>query len=151
MKIDSQSLESLFAPIIEGLGYDLWGIEYRSSQKHAHVKIFIDHADGITLDHCSEVSQQISAMLDVEDPISVPYTLEISSPGIERPLLKLEHYRRYIGAEIKVRLSWALEGRKNFKGELTAVEDDDITISLDSEEVSFSIDAVKRAHLIYQH
>ena len=126
---------------------------YRVSQltKTAHVKIFIDHADGITLDHCSEVSQQISAMLDVEDPISVPYTLEISSPGIERPLLKLEHYRRYIGAEIKVRLSWALEGRKNFKGELTAVEDDDITISLDSEEVSFSIDAVKRAHLIYQH
>ena len=151
MTIDSQSLESLFAPVIAGLGYDLWGIEYRSSLKHAHVKIFIDHEDGITLDHCSEVSQQISALLDVEDPINVPYTLEVSSPGVERPLLKLEHYRRYVGTEIKVRLTWALEGRKNFRGELTAVEADDITLSVDSEEVSFSIDAVKRAHLIYQH
>lgn len=151
MKIDSQSLESLFAPVVEALGCCLWGIEFRSSQKHAHVKIFIDHEDGITLDQCSEVSQQISAVLDVEDPISVPYTLEVSSPGIERPLLKLEHYRRYLGSQIKVRLTWALEGRKNFTGELITVEDDDITIATDSEEVSFSVDAVKRAHLIYQH
>ena len=149
MGVDSQSLESLFDPIVTGLGYQLWGIEYRSSQKHALIKIFIDHEDGVTLDHCSEVSHQVSAVLDLEDPIAVPYTLEVSSPGVERPLLKLEHYKRYIGSQIKVRLTWALEGRKNFKGELIKIESDDITILADDVEVSFSIDVIKRAHLIY--
>ncbi len=149
MRVDSQSLESLFDPIVTGLGYQLWGIEYRSSQKHALIKIFIDHEDGVTLDHCSEVSHQVSAILDVEDPITVPYTLEVSSPGVERPLLKLAHYQRYIGSEIKVRLIWALDGQKNFKGELLRVESDNITMLADEVEVSFSIDTIKRAHLIY--
>ena len=149
MRVDSQTLESLFDPIISGLGYQLWGIEYRSSQKHALMKIYIDHEDGVTLDHCSEVSHHVSAVLDVEDPIAVPYTLEVSSPGVERPLLKLAHYQRYLGSEIKVRLAWALEGRKNFRGELTKVELDNITMMVDDVEVSFSVDAVKRAHLIY--
>jgi ribosome maturation factor RimP len=139
----------LFDPIVTGLGYQLWGIEYRSSQKHALIKIFIDHEDGVTLDHCSEVSHQVSAILDVEDPITVPYTLEVSSPGVERPLLKLAHYQRYIGSEIKVRLIWALDGQKNFKGELLRVESDNITMLADEVEVSFSIDTIKRAHLIY--
>ena len=149
MRVDSQSLESLFDPIVTGLGYQLWGIEYRSSQKHALIKIFIDHEDGVTLDHCSEVSHQVSAILDVEDPITVSYTLEVSSPGVERPLLKLAHYQRYIGSEIKVRLIWALDGQKNFKGELLRVESDNITMLADEVEVSFSIDTIKRAHLIY--
>lgn len=149
MRVDSQTLESLFDPIVTGLGYQLWGIEYRSSQKHALIKIFIDHENGVTLDHCSEVSHQVSAVLDVEDPIAVPYTLEVSSPGVERPLLKLAHYQRYLGSEIKVRLTWALEGRKNFKGELIRVESDNITMLVDNLEVSFSVDAVKRANLIY--
>ena len=149
MRVDSQSLESLFDPIVTGLGYQLWGIEYRSSQKHALIKIFIDHEDGVTLDHCSEVSHQVSAILDVEDPITVPYTLEVSSPGVERPLLKLAHYQRYIGSQIKVRLIWALDGQKNFKGELLRVESDNITMLADEAEVSFSIDTIKRAHLIY--
>jgi len=149
LRVDSQSLESLFDPIVTGLGYQLWGIEYRSSQKHALIKIFIDHEDGVTLDHCSEVSHQVSAILDVEDPITVPYTLEVSSPGVERPLLKLAHYQRYIGSEIKVRLIWALDGQKNFKGELLRVESDNITMLADEVEVSFSIDTIKRAHLIY--
>ena len=149
MRVDSQTLESLFDPIVTGLGYQLWGIEYRSSQKHALIKIFIDHENGVTLDHCSEVSHQVSAVLDVEDPIAVPYTLEVSSPGVERPLLKLAHYQRYLGSEIKVRLTWALEGRKNFKGELIKVESDNITMLVDNLEVSFSVDAVKRANLIY--
>ncbi len=149
MRVDSQTLESLFDPIITGLGYQLWGLEYRSSQRHALIKIYIDHEDGVTLDHCSEVSHQVSAVLDVEDPIAVPYTLEVSSPGVERPLLKLAHYQRYLGFEIKVRLAWALEGRKNFKGELIGIESDNIIMMVDGLEVSFSIDAVKRAHLIY--
>ena len=88
MKLDPEGLETLLGPIVEGLGFTLWGVEFRSSQKHAHLKVFIDHKDGITVDHCSDVSHQISGVLDVEDPINVPYTLEVSSPGIDRPLMK---------------------------------------------------------------
>ena len=149
MKIDSIGLEALFAPIIEGLGYSLWGVELRSSQKHAHVKIFIDHDDGITVDDCSEVSHQISGVLDVEDPISVAYTLEVSSPGVERPLMKLEHYKKYIGNIIKVRLSWAVNERKNYLGMLKNVSDDEIVMEVDQQKVEFPFNAVKRANLIY--
>ena len=149
MKIDSIGLEALIAPIVEGLGYSLWGVELRSSQKHAHVKIFIDHDDGITVDDCSEVSHQISGVLDVEDPISVAYTLEVSSPGVERPLMKLEHYNKYIGNIIKVRLSWAVNERKNYLGMLKNVSDDEIVMEVDQQKVEFPFNAVKRANLIY--
>ena len=149
MKLDSQSLESLCAPIVEGLGFELWGVEFRSSQKHAHVKVYIDHQDGITVDNCSDVSHQISGVLDVEDPISVPYTLEVSSPGLERPLMKIEHFERYVGQKIKVRLSWAVEDRKNLNGELIKVEGEEITVLMEGEEFIFPINAVKRANLIY--
>ena len=147
--MDSNSLEAMFLPIVEGLGFILWGVEFRSSQKHAHIKIFIDHDDGITVDHCSDVSHQISGILDVEDPISVPYTLEVSSPGLERPLLKIEHFNKYVGHLIKVRLTWAVEDRKNFLGTLTKVNEQDITIEVDGNSFEFPFNSVKRAHLIY--
>lgn len=149
MQLDSQSLEALCAPVVEGMGFELWGIEFRSSQKHAHVKVFIDHKDGITVDHCSDVSHQISGVLDVEDPISVPYTLEVSSPGLERPLMNIGHFKKYIGQDIKVRLTWAIEGRKNLNGKIEKVVDDNITIMMDGEEFEFPASAVKRANLIY--
>ncbi|MEM7298308.1 MAG: ribosome maturation factor RimP [Pseudomonadota bacterium] len=149
VKLDSQSLEALCAPVVNGLGFELWGVEFRSSQKHAHVKVFIDHEDGITVDNCSDVSHQISGVLDVEDPISVPYTLEVSSPGLERPLMKVEHFEKYIDEEVKVRLSWAVEDRKNLNGKLIKVEEDEITILMENQEFEFPISAVKRANLIY--
>ena len=150
MKLDSDGLAALFAPIVEGLGFTLWGVEYRHSQHHALVKVFIDHEDGITVDNCSDVSHQISGILDVEDPINVAYTLEVSSPGVERPLMKKEHFVKYIGQEIKVRLSWAVNERKNFLGKLTQVENEDITVNVDGELFELPLNAVKRANLIYR-
>ena len=149
MKLDSDGLESLFAPIVQGLGFSLWGVALRSSQYHALVRIFIDHDDGITVDNCSEVSHQLSGILDVEDPISVAYTLEVSSPGLERPLMKLEHFQQYVGHTIKVRLSWAVQERKNFLGTLAKIDDEDITMEVDGEIIEFPLNAVKRANLIY--
>ena len=149
MKLDSDGLTALFAPIVEGLGFILWGVDYRHSQHHALVKIYIDHEDGITVDNCSEVSHQISGILDVEDPISVAYTLEVSSPGVERPLMKQEHYQMYVGQDIKVRLSWAINERKNYLGTLTQVGDEDITVKVDGELFELPLNAVKRANLIY--
>ena len=150
MKLDSDGLAALFAPIVEGLGFTLWGVEYRHSQHHALVKVYIDHEDGITVDNCSDVSHQISGILDVEDPINVAYTLEVSSPGVERPLMKKEHFLKYIGQEIKVRLSWAVNERKNFLGKLTQVENEDITVNVDGELFELPLNAVKRANLIYR-
>ena len=150
MKLDSDGLATLFTPIVEGLGFTLWGVEYRHSQHHALVKVYIDHEDGITVDNCSDVSHQISGILDVEDPINVAYTLEVSSPGVERPLMKKEHFLKYIGQEIKVRLSWAVNERKNFLGKLTQVENEDITVNVDGELFELPLNAVKRANLIYR-
>ena len=150
VKLDSDGLATLFTPIVEGLGFTLWGVEYRHSQHHALVKVFIDHEDGITVDNCSDVSHQISGILDVEDPINVAYTLEVSSPGVERPLMKKEHFVKYIGQVIKVRLSWAVNERKNFLGKLTQVENEDITVNVDGELFELPLNAVKRANLIYR-
>ena len=149
MGADPEGLESLLLPAIEGLGFRLWGVDYRSSPKHAHLKIFIDHDDGIQVDDCSAVSHQVAGVLDVEDPITVAYTLEVSSPGIERPLMKLEHYQLYIGKEVKIRLTWSVNDRKNFLGTLVRVEGDEIVIAVDGEEFSFPVNAVKRANLVY--
>lgn len=151
MKLDSDSLESLLVPTVQGLGFTLWGVELRSSQKHAYLKIFIDHEAGITVDNCSEVSHQVSGVLDVEDPISMPYTLEVSSPGVERPLMKVEHFEKYIGKEVKVRLSWAVKNRKNLIGTLTEVSKEDITINSDGEKIEFPFNAIKRANLVYMN
>lgn len=148
MKLDPEGLEGILKPVVEGLGFTLWGLEYRSSQKHAHLKVFIDHKDGITVDDCSDVSHQVSGVLDVEDPINVPYTLEVSSPGIDRPLMKLDHFEKYIGSTIKVRLSWAINNRKNLLGTLVEVEADEIVLEQDGEHVKFPFNAIKRANLM---
>ena len=136
-------------PAIEGLGFRLWGVDYHRSPKHAHLKIFIDHDDGIQVDDCSAVSHQVAGVLDVEDPITVAYTLEVSSTGIERPLMKLQHFQLYIGKEVKVRLTWAVNNRKNFLGTLVRVDGDEVVIAVDGEEFSFPVNAVKRANLVY--
>lgn len=149
MNLDSASMESLLSPIAEGLGYVLWGVEFRSSQKHALLKVFIDSEDGITADDCSAVSHQISGLLDVEDPIDVPYTLEVSSPGIARPLMKIAHFEQYIGSPVKVRLSWAVNDRKNLVGKITQVQADEIVMEVEGQEFTFPFNAVKRANLIF--
>jgi ribosome maturation factor RimP len=149
VKLDSDGLEALFAPIVQGLGFDLWGVQLRSSENHAHVKIFIDHDDGITVENCSDVSHQISGIMDVEDPISVAYTLEVSSPGLDRLLMKREHFEKYVGMEIKVRLGWAVQERRNFLGILTKLDEENIIMTVDGELVEFPLNAVKRANLIY--
>ncbi len=150
MKLDADGLTALLTPIVQGLGFTLWGVEYRHSQNHAIVKVYIDHEDGITVDDCSDVSHQISGVLDVEDPISVAYTLEVSSPGVERPLMKQEHFLKYVGEDIKVRLSWAVNERKNFLGKLTHVDEENFKIQVDGELYELPLNAVKRANLIYK-
>ena len=99
---DPFGIVPIVEPVIVGMGYDFWGLECQISANTAQVRIFIDKDEGITLDDCSRVSQQLSAVLDVEDPVEVPYTLEISSPGINRKLFTTEQMQRSVGSQVKV-------------------------------------------------
>ena len=145
-----QQLVEMFAPIISALGYELVGIEYISQGKHSIVRVFIDSAKGINLDDCQQVSQQISGILDVEDPIAGEYSLEVSSPGTQRPLFTIEHYVQFIGQPVFLRFYGMVEKRRKLKGHIISVDGSNITISeLDTElEFVIDVDDIDKAHLI---
>ena len=145
---DPFGIVPVIEPIIVGMGYDFWGLECQSGVKTAHVRIYIDRQEGVTLDDCSRVSQQLSAVLDVEDPIQVPYTLEISSPGINRPLFSAEQMKGVIGSKVKIKTLWAIEERKNFSGTLEEVGDENIMVNVEgSNFFSVPLNAIKNAKL----
>lgn len=125
---DPFSLAPILEPVVVGMGYEFWGMECQTGVNSAQVRIYIDSKEGVSLDDCSRVSKQLSAVLDVEDPIEIAYTLEISSPGINRPLFKLEQLQDQIGNKVKVKTQWPLDGQRNFKGILIAVSDNEIEI-----------------------
>lgn len=140
-------LEELIAPVVESMGYELWGCECRMGDNTAFVRVYIDHEAGITLDDCSQVSHQLSGFLDVEDPIKTAYTLEISSPGLDRPLLRAEHYERYSGEKVKIKLKWPVEGRRNFSGALRGLEDDQVIVEVDKQLYYLPYDAIDKSRL----
>lgn len=142
-------LEQMIRPAIEALGFELVGIEQVSQGRHSLLRIYIDHEDGIIVDQCADVSRQVSAVLDVEDPIHGEYTLEVSSPGIERPLFTLAQFAKFIGQRVDLRLHLPVEGRRHFKGELLAVEGDEISIELaEDESLTCTMDDIDKAKLI---
>lgn len=145
-----QQLVEMFAPTVSALGYELVGIEYISQGKHSIVRIFIDADTGVNLEDCQVVSRQISGILDVEDPIKGEYSLEVSSPGTERPLFTIAHYEQFIGKAVSLRFHGMVEKRRKLKGHIVAVEDDKITISELGTELEFILDVndIEKAHLI---
>ncbi|WP_136681631.1 ribosome maturation factor RimP [Neptunomonas sp. XY-337] len=143
-------IQELIQPSVEALGCDLWGVDYLSQGKHTTLRIYIDKEDGVTVDDCAAVSHQVSGVLDVEDPINGEYTLEVSSPGMDRPLFTLEQFAAYRGHKIQMRLRVPFEGRRNFKGILNGVEGEDILLVVDDEEFLLPIDLLDRAQVIPQ-
>lgn len=146
----TDKIEILIKPIIEDMGYELVGIEYISSGKHSVLKVYIDTGQGIGIDDCESVSHQLSSILDVEDPIVMPYNLEISSPGIERPLFRIEHYQRFLGNDITLRLLRPLHGQRKFKGAIGSVSEKNNSIELMTELgfVDLDIDLIEKANLV---
>ena len=142
-----QKIESLLAPTIEAMGFELWGLEYLSQGRHTLLRLYIDGENGITVDDCAEVSRQVSGIMDVEDPISGEYTLEVSSPGVDRLLFKPDHYLAYVGEWIEMRLRTPYEGRRKFKGTLKGLEGEDVVIQIDDEEFLLPIDSVEKAQV----
>ncbi|WP_101759207.1 ribosome maturation factor RimP [Oceanicoccus sp. KOV_DT_Chl] len=141
-------LTELVAPVAEALGVELWGVEYISQGKESIVRIYIDGPDGVNVDDCAKVSRQVSSVFDVEDPIMGEYTLEVSSPGMERPLFTLEQFGQYVGEKVKVRLRSPFDGRRNFAGQLTAVEGEDVVVAVDEDEYLLPFDLIDKANVV---
>ena len=144
------TLETRLAPLVEGLGYELWELEYSPGRGNGFLRLYIDAAAGITLDDCERVSRAVSEVLDAEDPIPGQYTLEVSSPGLERPLRTAEHFARFVGETVSVETVQAIEGRRRFKGALTAAGADTVEVEVDGKRWTLPISGIRKAHLAPQ-
>ena len=143
-----QKLTDLLRPAVEETGKTLRGIEYLSAGNNSVLRLFIDHENGINVDDCAEVSRQVGALLDVEDPISSEYSLEVSSPGVDCPLFELVHFQEVIGETVNIRLSMPLNGRRKFKGPLVAIENDTLIVQVDSIDYELAFSNVDKANLV---
>ncbi|MFQ3193583.1 MAG: ribosome maturation factor RimP [Colwellia sp.] len=141
----------MLRPAVEEVGKELLGIEYISAGNNSVLRLFIDHENGIDVDDCAEVSRQVGAILDVEDPISSEFNLEVSSPGLDRPLFDKPHYEAVIGEIIEVKLSIPLNGRRKFKGCLVAVENDTLIVTVDGEDYDLVLGNIVKANLVFNH
>lgn len=145
----NETLSELLSPSVEALGYELVGVEYHPNSVNALLRIYIDKAEGINLDDCIAVNEQVSGVLDVEDPIPGKYTLEISSPGLDRPLFNLNDFNKFIGSQAKIRLSRPIERQRNFKGKIIAVNDQLITVEeKDGKQTELDFNFIEVARLI---
>jgi ribosome maturation factor RimP len=145
--LEQQLTQMLEAPV-QALGYELVGVEFIRAGHHSTLRIYIDHENGINVENCAEVSHQASAVLDVEDPISVAYNLEVSSPGLDRPLFSAEHYTRFIGEEVSFVLRMAIQNRRNWKGIIAGVDGEMITITVDGKNEVFALSNIQKANLV---
>ncbi|MDP8078868.1 ribosome maturation factor RimP [Phocoenobacter skyensis] len=143
-----QKLQQLTQDSIDAMGFELVGIETQRAGRFLTVRIYIDKEGGVTVEDCSSVSRQVSAIFDVEDPISDKYNLEVSSPGLDRPLFTLEHYQRFIGRGITIHLRIPMLDRRKWQGELVSIENDVITLKVENEMHSFVFGNIQKANLI---
>ena len=149
----SDKIENLIQPIIVALGYTLWGTELHQSGKHTILRVFIDlppgdERSGVNIDDCSAASSQISALLDIENPIAGVYNLEVSSPGLERLLFNVKQYQRYIGELICIKLQQPQNGQRKFIGKLCAASDEKIELVVDDKIIVFELANISKANLI---
>ena len=141
-------LNDLIKPAIEKMGYELTDIEVKTQGREQLISIFIDNLTGINIEDCEIVSRQISLLLDVENPISGKYILEVSSPGLDRKLTKLNHFKRFIGNELRIKLLRSMDGRRNFRGKLLAANKESIKVQVDDQLYKLPIDMIEIARLV---
>jgi len=142
-----EQLELLIAPIVEALGCIFWGLVCKARGQSTSLCVFIDKDTGVTLTDCGLVSRQISSVMDVEDPIIGSYILEVSSPGLNRQLFTLDHYRFFVGETVDVRLLRPHEGRRKIKGVLVNVEEDEVVLRVHDNEYLLPLESIATAKL----
>ena len=143
-----EELNKLVEPVIINMGYELSDLEVKQNGPNKLVRFFIDKPEGITLEDCESVSQQVSLILDVEDIVNEDYTLEVSSPGLNRKLTKIEHYLRFLGSEVKVKLHSSIEGRKNYRGKLLVADENEIEIEVDGQMHKIATESIDNTRLV---
>lgn len=143
-----QEIEQLVGPIILALDCELWGIELVKQGRSTLLRIYIDREQGVTIEDCEAVSRRVSQILDVESPIAGQYTLEVSSPGMDRLLFRIEHYAEYAGEMVEVRLNQPFEGRRKLTGTLAGVEGDEVLVQVGDEEFVLPLEWIQRARIV---
>lgn len=143
-----EKLQQLLQSSVEDLGCELWGIECQRNGRFLTVRLYIDKDGGVTVDDCADVSRQVSAVLDVEDPIADKYNLEVSSPGLDRPLFTLAQYQRFIGQDIAVHLRIPQADRRKWQGKLEKIENDMLTLSVDGQPQVFVFGNIQKANIV---
>ena len=141
---------ALLEPAVEQMGYELTDLEVRVGARDGVLRLFIDNSNGVGLDDCEAVSRQVSTVLDVEDPMPGNYTLEVSSPGLDRRLSKAEHFRRFQGEDVRIKLRAPNEGRRNYRGVIGAVSDDSVEVQVDGQWHRLALDSIAMARLVPQ-
>ena len=147
MSARADKLRNLVQPTVEAMGFELWGLEFLSQGRHSLLRLYIESEQGVQVDDCARVSEQVSALLDVEEPVSGEYVLEVSSPGVDRRLFTLEQCAAYIGEHIDLRLRRPFEGQRRFKGLLRAVEGEEVVLLVDDHEYLLPFTEIERAQL----
>ncbi|GAA0470350.1 MULTISPECIES: ribosome maturation factor RimP [Tatumella] len=142
-----QKLTELVTAPVEALGYELVGIEFVRGRVST-LRIYIDSENGINVDDCADVSRQVSAVMDVEDPVTVAYNLEVSSPGLERPLFNAAHYQRFTGDEVSLVLRIAVQNRRKWQGIIKAVEGEMVTVTVEGNDEVFALSNIQKANLV---
>lgn len=150
MAVKTQELENLLEPVVTSMNYEFVGLEYLSQGRHSILRVYIDTEQGVGVDDCADVSRQLSAVLDVEEPIANEYSLEISSPGLNRPLFKLAQYAQFIGEDVKFKtIRPQLEnGQRKFKGTIKAVENDNVIFEIEDQMLTVAFADIDSANII---
>lgn len=158
-RVDAEQLRAFAAPVVAGLGYDLVELEWKHEAGHWVLRLYIDlpapapgeardPLAGVSVDDCTRASRTISAELDVAELIHVPYTLEVSSPGLNRPLRSESDFRRFVGQEARIRTRHPIGGdRRNFRGRLRGVDEGKVKIDVDGREFEIPVAEVEKANL----
>ncbi len=141
-------LTELLEPALMRMGYELADLELRLGSSGGLVRVFIDKPEGIDLDDCEKVSLALSALLDVEDPVPGKYSLEVSSPGLDRKLTKVEHFQRFVGEVVKVQMRFPIAGRRRFRGTLVSLDKENIVVEVDGKSHSLALATIDTARLV---
>ncbi|MFT6733435.1 MAG: ribosome maturation factor RimP [Polaribacter sp.] len=144
----TEQLSEMLKPAAEALGYEFLGIEYVGQGVHSVLRVYIDHENGIGVEDCSKVSHQVSGILEVEDPIASQYTLEVSSPGLDRPLFNLPHFKKVVGEIVSIKCHLGVDGRRKFKGKLIEVSEKQLVIEVDGQLYEADFRDVDKGHLV---
>jgi ribosome maturation factor RimP len=152
MKQDPLHIGEMLEPGIRSLGYELVGVEYHGGSRGGGLlRVYIDSEQGITADDCQRVSYQVSGVLDVEDPIPGHYTLEVSSPGLDRLLFRPQDFARFAGEQVRVRMRFPVDGQRRFKGRLLGIENGTVEIEQDGERISLPYEQIEQARLVPEY